>query len=233
MCQGSFTTHYFLLKTQKMISRLHYITQALPGYSHAQLAAQACAGGVTWVQLRLKHASPAEWHQQALATQSVCRQYGARFILNDNVDLAREIDADGVHLGKTDMPPAQARQLLGPEKIIGGTANTLADIEALAAAGVDYIGLGPFRFTATKENLSPVLGLAGYQDMLAQCRHLQLPIIAIGGLTAAEVLPLTQAGVYGLAVSTAISKSADPLGAARELVDLLPPAPPYPTYKLN
>jgi thiamine-phosphate pyrophosphorylase len=210
-----------------MISRLHYITQALPGYTHARLAAQACAGGVTWVQLRLKQASPAEWQQEARNTRAVCQQYGARLIINDNVALAREIDADGVHLGKTDMPPAQARQLLGPDKILGGTANTLADIEALVAAGVDYIGLGPFRFTPTKENLSPVLGLSGYQDILAQCRqrHIDLPIIAIGGLSPADVLPLTQAGVHGLAVSAAINKSVDPVAAARELVNLLYPAP--------
>lgn len=203
------------------ISRLHYITQALPGYTHAQLAARACAGGVNWVQLRLKQASAAEWQQEAQDTLAVCRQYGARLIINDNVALAREIDADGVHLGKTDMPPAQARQLLGPGKIIGGTANTLADMEALAAAGVDYIGLGPYRFTPTKANLSPVLGLAGYQQLLEQCRHLQLPIIAIGGITPADVAPLTQAGVYGLAVSAAINKSADPVAAARQLAEAL------------
>lgn len=208
-----------------MISRLHYITQAIPGYTHAQLAARACAGGVDWVQLRLKQASAEQWQQEARDTLAVCRQHGARLIINDNVELAREIDADGVHLGKTDMPPARARQLLGAGKIIGGTANTLADIEALAEAGVDYIGLGPYRFTTTKENLSPVLGLAGYQQLLAQCRRrgLQLPIIAIGGLIPADVVPLRQAGVYGLAVSAAINKSADPVAAARKLVQALLP----------
>jgi thiamine-phosphate pyrophosphorylase len=210
-----------------MISRLHYITQAIAGQTHAQLAALACAGGVGWVQLRLKQASAADWKQEALNTQAICRQYGARLIINDNVALAREINADGVHLGKTDMPPAQARQLLGPGKIIGGTANTMADIAALAGTGVDYIGLGPFRFTPTKENLSPVLGLTGYREILDQCRkqNITLPLIAIGGLTRGDVAPLLQAGVFGLAFSAAINKSVNPIAAARELVDLLHPAP--------
>jgi thiamine-phosphate pyrophosphorylase len=213
------------------ISRLHYITQALPGYTHAQLAALACAGGVDWVQLRLKHATAGQWRQEAGNTLAVCRRHGARLIINDNVALAREVNADGVHLGKTDMPPAQARQLLGPGKIIGGTANTLADIETLAAAGVDYIGLGPLRFTRTKENLSPVLGLTGYQQLLAQCRRrgLQLPIIAIGGIIPADVAPLTRAGVYGLAVSAAISKSSDPAAAAHQLVQALRAVPSVST----
>lgn len=203
-----------------MISRLHYITQALPDRSHAQLAAQACQGGVDWVQLRLKGASAEEWATQARETLAVCRQYGARLIINDQVALARDIDADGVHLGKTDMPPAQARQLLGPGKIIGGTANTWGDICGLARAGVDYIGLGPFRFTPTKENLSPVLGLAGYRLVLDQCRQagLDLPILAIGGITADDVWPLISEGLHGLAVSAAISKSTNPAAAASNLL---------------
>lgn len=209
-----------------MISRLHYITQDLPGYSHAQLAALACAGGVDWVQLRLKQNWMSNWTQEALDTLAVCRQYGARLIINDHVALARDINADGVHLGKTDMSPVEARALLGPGKIIGGTANTLADIELLAQAGVDYIGLGPFRFTTTKEKLSPLLGLAGYQYILEQCRQQQItiPIIGIGGITLTDVWPLMQTGLHGLAVSSAINKSTDPVEAARQLTEQLLPA---------
>jgi thiamine-phosphate pyrophosphorylase len=214
------TIQQFNNSTNQMISRLHYITQSLPGTSHAQLAAEACQGGVDWVQLRLKGASPIEWAQQARETLLVCRQFGARLIINDNVALAQDIDADGVHLGKTDMPPAQARQLLGPGKIIGGTANTWDDIRGLAHAGVDYIGLGPFRFTPTKENLSPVLGLAGYRRILDQCRQagLCLPIIAIGGITDGDVLSLLGLGLHGLAVSAAINKSEKPAAAAKNLL---------------
>lgn len=203
-----------------MISRLHYLTQSLPDRSHARLAAEACRGGVDWVQLRLKGASAADWAAQARETLAVCRQHGARLIINDNVALARDMDADGVHLGKTDMPPARARQLLGPGKIIGGTANTWDDIRALAQAGVDYIGLGPFRFTPTKENLSPVLGLAGYRLILDQCRlaGLQLPLIAIGGITADDVPALMGEGLHGVAVSAAINKSANPAASASTLI---------------
>jgi thiamine-phosphate pyrophosphorylase len=192
-----------------MISRLHYITQDIPGYSAARLVEAACAGGVKWVQLRLKNAPYETWKQEALTTLTICRQYGARLIINDNVALAQEIGADGVHVGKLDMPPAQARQILGAGFIIGSTANTFEDIRNHAAAGVNYIGLGPYRFTATKEKLSPILGLAGYTTVLQQCReaNISLPIIAIGGLTLQEVAPLLRAGVHGIAVSSAIAKS--------------------------
>lgn len=200
------------------ISNLHYITTSP---EHAE---RACAGGVRWVQLRVKNTPYPEWKRLALDTQAVCRRYDATFILNDNPQLALEIGADGVHLGQQDMPPAEARALLGPEFIIGGTANTFAHIEKLAAAGVDYIGLGPFRFTATKEKLSPILGLAGYQTLLAQHRAagFPTPIIGIGGITLADVAPLLAAGLHGVAVSGAITAAADPSAAAAQFIDSLP-----------
>lgn len=192
------------------ISNLHYLTTT------AEAAELACRGGVRWVQLRVKNLPAAEWRQRALATQAVCRQHGATFLLNDNPALALAIGADGVHLGKEDMPPAEARALLGPAFIIGGTANTFADIAGLVAAGVDYVGLGPFRFTTTKENLSPVLGLAGYAGVLGQCRAagFAVPVIGIGGVGLADVPALRAAGLYGVAVSGAIGGAADPAATA-------------------
>lgn len=194
-----------------MISKLHYITQDIAGFTHAELTESACKGGVSWVQLRLKNKPDAIWKQEALATLEVCRNYGAKLIINDNVALAKEIGADGVHLGRADMPVDKARTLLGADFIIGGTANTFSDIENLAKAGVDYIGLGPFRFTETKDNLSPVLGIEGYQQILKQCQEagITIPIIAIGGLTLGDIKPLKMAGIYGIAVSASINKSAD------------------------
>jgi thiamine-phosphate pyrophosphorylase len=120
-------------------------------------------------------------------------------------------------LGKQDMNPAEARALLGPGFIIGGTANTLADIEGLVAAGVDYIGLGPFRFTATKEKLSPILGLVGYTEILAQCRAagFTTPIVGIGGVELADIPALRTAGLHGVAVSGAIGSAVNPIDAAR------------------
>jgi len=199
------------------ISNLHYITTSP---EHAE---RACAGGVRWVQLRVKNTPYPQWKQLALDTQAVCRRHGATFILNDNPQLALEIGADGVHLGKEDMPPAEARALLGPKFIIGGTANTFADIEGLVAAGVDYIGLGPFRFTTTKEKLSPIVGLEGYETLLARHRAagFPTPIIAIGGIGLTDVAPLLAAGLHGVAVSGAITGAADSAAAAAQFVDNL------------
>ncbi|MDO7884940.1 thiamine phosphate synthase [Hymenobacter cheonanensis] len=199
------------------ISRLHYIT------TNAQAAGLACRGGVRWVQLRVKNLPYAEWRQRALDTQAVCRHHDATLIINDNPALALEIGADGVHLGKQDMPPAEARALLGSDFVIGGTANTFADIEGLVAAGVDYVGLGPFRFTTTKEKLSPVLGLAGYAELLARCRAagFAVPVVGIGGIELADVAALLATGLHGVAVAGAIGGAADPGAAASQFAEEL------------
>jgi thiamine-phosphate pyrophosphorylase len=193
----------------KQISPLHYITQDLPGKSHPELVRNACMAGVVWVQLRIKNKPYDEWLNIAEQVVSVCRNYNVRLIINDNVSIAGAIKADGVHLGKTDMSPLDARKKLGDNVIIGGTANTFEDIKILASAGVDYIGLGPYRFTTTKENLSPLLGLERYKSITEQCRKngITIPIIAIGGIKIEDVNLLMESGVYGIAVSSAINKS--------------------------
>lgn len=192
-----------------MISRFQYITQEIKGVSHNQLAEVACAGGVDWVQLRIKDKSYNECLEIALKTEAICRKYHATFIINDHVKLAKSIRADGVHLGKSDMSPKEARDILGNDFIIGGTANTFEDVEKLAAAQVDYIGLGPFRFTATKQNLSPVIGLEGYEQIVNKCvdNGITIPIIAIGGIKVEDVKTLMNTGIYGIAVSSAINLS--------------------------
>lgn len=199
------------------ISTLQYITTSPEG------AERACRGGVRWVQLRVKNQPYAIWKQLALETQAVARRYGATLLINDNPRLAQEIGADGVHLGQADMPPAEARAMLGATFIIGGTANTFADVQRHAAAGVDYVGLGPFRFTSTKEKLSPILGLAGYADILRQCRAagLAVPIVGIGGVTLADVSALLETGLHGVAVSGAIGAAAEPSAAAAQFVERL------------
>ncbi|GGF01216.1 thiamine phosphate synthase [Hymenobacter cavernae] len=196
------------------ISPLHYITDS------PALADLACQGGVDWVQLRVKNLAYDAWEQLAREMQQVCRQHGAKLIINDNPQIAQAIGADGVHLGKQDMPPQEARAILGPGYIIGGTANTFADIEGLVAAGVDYIGLGPFRFTTTKQNLSPILGLKGYQTLLAQCRAagFAVPIVGIGGIVLCDVEALRATGLHGIAVAGAVSVTADPAAAAAKFL---------------
>ncbi len=197
------------------ISRLHYIT-ASP--AHAE---EACKGGVDWIQLRVKNKSEDEWKLIAEEAKKICRKYAAKLIVNDSVKLAKMIGADGVHLGREDMPPDEARKLLGPDFIIGGTANTQEDIQRLASLKVNYIGLGPFRFTQTKKNLSPLLGLQGYADLMKEyaAENLIVPIIAIGGIQLNDVEALFGTGLYGIAVSSAISDAPNVSEAAKSFID--------------
>jgi thiamine-phosphate pyrophosphorylase len=194
------------------ISKLHYITQDnIFGYTHAQLAEEACMGGADWVQLRVKRKGYTEWKEIAENVQQVCKKYKAKLIINDNVRIAKEISADGVHLGKSDLHPEEARKILGGEFIIGGTANDFMDIEDLAEEKVDYIGLGPFRFTKTKENLSPILGLEGYKKIMHACKEMkiEIPIVAIGGILIEDIKNIFGLGIHGIAVSSGINLAED------------------------
>jgi len=186
----------------------------------AEMARLALEGGCRWVQLRHKDATTASIIEEAALIGKACREYGAVFLIDDRVDLVEACGADGVHLGKNDMPADQARKLLGPGYIIGTTANTFDDIRRAADAGADYIGLGPLRFTTTKKNLSPVLGVEGYSVISKQCRKagIDLPIVAIGGITADDIPALGETGVSGVAISGTIARSADPTETTNDLV---------------
>jgi thiamine-phosphate pyrophosphorylase len=201
----------------KKIDRLHYITQDLLHISHAEMARKACMGGVKWVQLRVKNKSHSEWISIALEVQKVCAEFGAKLIINDNVALAKEIGADGVHLGKIDMKPKEARAILGDSFIIGGTANSMEDAVYLSTQAIDYIGLGPFRFTTTKQNLAPVLGAEGIKEIVNVVT--QLPIIAIGGITIKDTKELLETGAHGIAVSSTINLADNIIVAATALTD--------------
>jgi thiamine-phosphate pyrophosphorylase len=192
-----------------MISQLHYITQDLEDVSHQQLAINACKADVDWIQLRIKNKSFDEWLNIAWEVKKICHQYKVKLIINDNVKIATIVNADGVHLGKTDIDPLEARKELGAKAIIGGTANTFDDVKTLVDKGIDYIGLGPYHFTSTKSNLSPILELRGYKEILEQCKttNITVPIIAIGGILSQDVKELISVGVYGIAVSSAITFS--------------------------
>lgn len=187
-----------------IVHRFHYLTQDLPDISHQELAEIACENGIRWIQLRVKNKSYEEWLQIAKEVKSVCDKYQAVLIINDNVVIAKEVDAHGVHLGKNDISIAEARAILGKDKIIGGTANTVEDIEYLQSTGVDYIGLGPYKFTETKKNLNSIVGLQGYAAIL-QFYNSKIPVIAIGGIKLEDVKPIMNTGVYGVAVSSVIN----------------------------
>jgi thiamine-phosphate pyrophosphorylase len=207
----------------KTISRLHYITQEVSDLSHGELITNLCIAGIDWVQLRIKNKSYNEWLDIALKTELICRKYHTKLIINDNVAIAKIVKADGVHLGKTDMNPSEARLELGEKAIIGGTANTFEDIEKLVNEGVDYIGLGPFRFTETKQNLSPILGLDGYKTILEQCKKIgiQTPIIAIGGIKIEDVKSLMETEIHGIAVSSAINASENKIATVKRFKNKL------------
>ena len=182
---------------------IQFITHTNERYDYMDGVQMALEGGCRWIQLRMKDASEETFLKTAETTRVLCKQYDAVFILDDHVEWVEKIGADGVHLGKDDMPIDKARQLLGKDKIIGGTANTFEDVKRIFLAGADYIGCGPFRYTTTKKKLSPVLGLDGYRQIISQMKTLgiNLPVIAIGGILLSDVADIMTTGVSGIAVS--------------------------------
>ena len=185
---------------------IQFITHANERYDYIDGVRMALEGGCQWIQLRMKDTSAEEVLKTAESTRKLCRQYDAVFLLDDYVELVERSGADGVHLGKNDMPIDEARRLLGKDKIIGGTANTFEDVKRIYSAGADYIGCGPFRFTTTKKKLSPILGLDGYSRIIEQMTAygINIPVIAIGGILLQDVSDIMQTGVSGVAVSGAI-----------------------------
>ena len=185
---------------------IQFITHTNERYDYIDGVRMALEGGCRWIQLRMKDTSEEDVLKTAKSTRKLCRKYGAVFILDDYVELVERTGADGVHLGKDDMPIDKARRLLGKDKIIGGTANTFEDVKRIYSAGADYIGCGPFRFTTTKKKLSPILGLDGYRRIIEQMNTygINIPIIAIGGILLQDVSDIMQTGVSGVAVSGAI-----------------------------
>lgn len=200
---------------------LQFITHCRAGFDEVSGAGAVLAGGCRWVQLRMKDAGRDRIVAVARELRRLCNGYGATFIIDDHVELVDETGADGVHLGRNDMPVAQAREILGPDKIIGATANTLAHMIEAVGAGADYIGLGPFRFTTTKQRLSPVLGLDGYRSLMAAFRRIsQLPVVAIGGIGAHDIPAIMAAGVSGVAVSGALLTAVDVKAETEKFVKL-------------
>lgn len=184
----------------------------------------ALEGGCRWIQLRMKDANDQTVIDTASIVRPMCDAHGATLIIDDRVHLVEPTRADGVHLGKNDMPIDQARQLLGPDKIIGGTANTIEDIRRINAWGADYIGCGPLRYTETKKNLAPHLGYGGYRLLLEAMRReaIRLPIIAIGGVTTDDLQTLKTIGLNGIAVSSAVLQSENPIETMQKFIHYEP-----------
>lgn len=202
---------------------LQFITHKNERHGYIDGAEAALRGGCRWIQLRMKDEPDESVIAAGRQLAPLCRAAGATFIIDDHVALVDSVGADGVHLGKNDMPVAEARRILGPDRIIGATANTFDDIAAAVASGADYIGLGPFRFTETKKRLSPILGLEGYRDIMARCRRAgySIPVVAIGGITPEDIEAIMATGVSGIALSGTILRAADPAAATSRIINLI------------
>ena len=204
--------------------RLQFITHYTEKYSYVESARMALEGGCRWIQLRMKDAEESLLEETAVIVQNMCKEYGATFIIDDHVWLAKKVKADGVHLGKNDMPITEAREILGDSFIIGSTVNSFEDIlRNLQHAVPDYFGCGPFRFTSTKKNLSPILGVEGYLNIIHQMRdsHIYVPLIAIGGISKNDILPLLESGVNGFALSSSVLHADNPIKEMDELMNLI------------
>ena len=202
---------------------IQFISHYSERYSYLDSIQLALEGGCRWIQLRMKDALDEEVRPIAIEAQKLCRHYNATFIIDDRVALVRELGADGVHLGKNDMPIREARQILGPDFIIGGTANTFEDAKAHYEASADYIGCGPFRFTTTKQKLAPVLGLDGYRQIIRKLRaaNITIPVVAIGGITKDDIPAILQTGITGIALSGTVLRADDPNAEMKHIINII------------
>jgi thiamine-phosphate pyrophosphorylase len=194
-----------------MLERVYFISQQTATKTHLNAIEEALAAGCRLVQLRVKNDPETVVLEQAKKAKALCDRYNAKLVINDYPHVAKAVGAWGIHVGLQDMSPGAVRAIVGREMIVGGTANTFEHIQQRVQEGADYIGLGPFRFTSTKEKLSPVLGLEGYQRIMDQVRaaDIKVPIVAIGGIVSDDVAGLRDAGIYGVAVSGAVMTALD------------------------
>lgn len=201
-----------------MIPKLHYISQGASPTQHLENIKKACVSGIDLVQLRLKNETNHVVLETAIKARKITSKHGVLLIINDHYKIAVQVQADGVHLGKSDTCPLIAKATLKTWQIIGGTANTLEDCQTLIDKKVDYIGLGPFRFTKTKGNLSPVLGQQGYVSLVKKLQT-KTPIIAIGGIIQTDVPSIIKTGVHGIAVSGEITRDFNSISNFKTLIN--------------
>ncbi|AFC24189.1 thiamine phosphate synthase [Saprospira grandis] len=213
--------------SKKEIAALQYVSSGQRIQEHLDQIADFLAAGGRWVQLRLKEVSTADYLAAGKTARALCDQYQAQLIINDQIEVAQAVAADGLHLGRSDMPLEEARAILGPDFILGGTANSWEDIREVYLAGADYIGLGPFRFTPTKKKLSPILGMKGYRERLQQLERKgwEIPVVGIGGIKLADIEGLLRTGLHGVALSGLINQTTDKKTLVKEIYQLLEMAP--------
>ena len=202
-----------------MISQLHYISQA----PHLENIRAACDAGCSWIQLRVKDLPADKIIELAAQAKELCDQYNATLIINDYPQVTAKIKASGVHVGQEDMNVAAAREIAGHDAIVGGTANTLQQVIRHISNKADYVGVGPFSFTTTKKKLSPILGLAGYKQLISELKenNLNIPVIAIGGITLTDIPSIMMTGVRGIAVGGLITTSSNKTKTIKDILQLI------------
>ena len=186
-----------------ILEQIQYITRDDENFSHSQQAEIMFEQGIKLVQLRMKNASRDEIVEESQKAILYANRFNSRVIINDSVEIAKEVNAHGVHLGLNDMPVDEARNVLGKDIIIGGTANTVEHVFFQIKKGVDYVGMGPFKYTLTKENLSPIIGLHGYSEIVDQLkqRKIKIPVFAVGGIALNDIKELQKVGIKHVAIS--------------------------------
>lgn len=214
----------------RVIGRLHIITDFTfqQDYSHVELARLAIQGGADTIQFRQKHGSFRDILASAIEVQRVCKELSTTLIINDRIDIAIAVGADGVHLGQLDMPAELARQILGPHAIIGITAPTLGLAVKAHEDGADYVGFGPVYPTKSKSN---PIAVQGIQSLKLFCEKSPLPVIAIAGITAERTPEVFDAGAHGIAVMTAVSLASHPALEVRSFVQAIEGKPQTNLFK--
>lgn len=205
------------------MEKLQYISQGFTIQDQELNIRKALDNGIQWIQVRWKNAPEKDFIRLSEISKKLCSDYQAVCIINDHVQVAKEVDADGVHLGLKDMSVEKARYILGENKIIGGTANTCTDVLQRMFERCDYIGLGPLRFTSTKEQLSPILGFEGYGEIINSLKEksIEIPkIFAIGGVVLEDIKQLREIGIYGVAVSGQITSQPSVINEFRNILEL-------------
>ena len=201
------------------LPKIYPITDSLiSGLSHAEQVEMLAAGGASLIQLREKRASPIEFYRQAIVAMSVARRVGVQIIINDRVDIAMAVKADGVHLGQDDLPPDRARRLLGESRVIGFSTHILEQALAADAAAIDYLAIGPVFQTSTKDNPDAVVGLGTVTEVR---RLVSTPLVAIGGITLETVRAVIQAGADSVAVISDLLSAGDITERTRRLIALV------------
>ena len=185
----------------------------LAGRTLAEVVRESLEGGVTFLQLREKELDDGQFYEEAVELQKMAKEYGVPFVINDNVDIALRMDADGVHVGQSDMEAGDVRALLGPDKILGVSAQTVEQALLAEKRGADYLGVGAVFPTGSKDDADDV----SFETLKAICDAVSIPVVAIGGITLGNTPELAGSGICGIAVISAIYAQKDIKKAAAEL----------------